>query len=126
MRMRSALLASVCLAFVLTANAAPSLAEGAVALAGQVTSQEEGPMEGVLVTAKKAGSTVAITVVTNKEGRYTFPASRLEPGQYAIKIRAVGYDKNAPDFPAGEDRQTDGRSNRERAPRSKRTPSSTA
>jgi virginiamycin B lyase len=92
MRMRSALLASVCLTFVLTANAAPSLAEGAVALAGQVTSQEEGPMEGVLVTAKKVGSTVAITVVTNKEGRYTFPASRLEPGQYAIKIRAVGYD----------------------------------
>jgi virginiamycin B lyase len=92
MRMRSALLASVCLTFVLTANAAPSLAEGAVALAGQVTSQQEGPMEGVLVTAKKVGSTVAITVVTNKEGRYTFPASRLEPGQYAIKIRAVGYD----------------------------------
>src|SRR5262249_32104416 len=52
----------------------------------------EGPMEGVLVTAKKAGSTIAITVVTNKEGRYSFPASRLEPGQYAIKIRAVGFD----------------------------------
>ena len=92
MRMRTALLASVCLTFVLTANAAPSLAEGAAALAGQVTSNEDGPMEGVLVTAKKAGSTVAITVVTNKEGRYSFPASRLEPGQYAIKIRAVGFD----------------------------------
>src|SRR5262247_3925929 len=92
MRMRNALLASVCLTFVLTANAAPSLAEGAAALAGQVTSNEEGPMEGVLVTAKKAGSTIAITVVTNKEGRYSFPASRLEPGQYAINIRAVGFD----------------------------------
>src|SRR5262249_30258854 len=56
MRMRNALLASVCLTFVLGANAAPSLAEGAVALGGQVTSNEEGPMEGVLVTAKKAGS----------------------------------------------------------------------
>ena len=92
MRMRNALLASVCLTFVLAVNAAPSLAEGAAALAGQVISNEEGPMEGVLVTAKKAGSTIAITVVTNKEGRYSFPASRLEPGQYAIKIRAVGYD----------------------------------
>jgi streptogramin lyase len=92
MRMRNALLASVCLTFVLAANAAPSLAEGAAALAGQVTSNEEGPMEGVLVTAKRAGSTIAITVVTNKDGRYSFPASRLEPGQYAIKIRAVGYD----------------------------------
>src|SRR6266436_9544936 len=92
MRMRTALLASVCLTFVLTANAAPSLAEGAAALAGQVTSNEDGPMEGVLVTGKKAGSSIAITVVTNKEGRYSFPAARLEPGQYAIKIRAVGYD----------------------------------
>src|SRR5215467_5410011 len=92
MRMRNALLASVCLTFVLAVNTTPLLAEGAAALAGQVTSNEEGPMEGVLVTAKKAGSTVAITVVTDREGRYSFPASRLDPGQYAIKIRAVGYD----------------------------------
>ena len=59
------------------------------ALSGQVTSAQEGAMEGVLVTAKKAGSTIAITVVTNKDGVYSFPASRLEPGQYDIKIRAV-------------------------------------
>ena len=26
------------------------------------------------------------------DGRYSFPAGRLEPGQYALKIRAVGYD----------------------------------
>jgi virginiamycin B lyase len=92
MRMRNALLASVCLTFVLGANVDLSLAQGAAALAGQVTSEQEGPMEGVLVTAKKAGATVATTVVTNKEGRYSFPASRLEPGQYTIRIRAAGYD----------------------------------
>jgi virginiamycin B lyase len=91
MRMRNALLASVYLSFVLAANTGPSLAAGA-ALTGKVTSAEEGAMEGVLVTAKKAGATVAITVVSNKDGVYSFPASRLEPGQYAIKIRAVGYD----------------------------------
>jgi virginiamycin B lyase len=92
MRMRNALLASACLSFILVAHVDPSLAQGAAALAGQVTSDQEGPMEGVLVTAKKAGSTVATTVVTNKEGRYSFPVSRLEPGQYTIKIRAAGYD----------------------------------
>jgi len=92
MRMRHALLASVCLTFVLTANVDLSLAQGASALTGVVTSEQEGPMEGVLVTAKKAGSTIATTVVTNKEGRYSFPASRLEPGEYTIKIRAAGYD----------------------------------
>ena len=63
-----------------------------IALSGQVTSAEEGPMEGVLVSAKKAGSTITITVVTDAQGRYRFPASRLEPGEYALRIRAVGYD----------------------------------
>jgi len=92
MRMRNALLASVCLTFVVAVSVDPSRAQNAAALSGMVTSAEEGAMEGVLVTAKKAGSTIAITVVTNKDGHYSFPASRLEPGSYAIKIRAVGYD----------------------------------
>jgi streptogramin lyase len=88
---RHALLAGACLAFMLAATVAPSLADG-LALTGQVRSDEEGAMEGVLVTAKKAGGTIAVTVVTGKDGRYSFPASRLEPGPYNIKIRAVGYD----------------------------------
>ena len=67
-------------------------AEGAAALTGQVTSAKEGKMEGVLVSAKKAGSTMTITVVSDKQGRYRFPASKLEPGQYALRIRATGYD----------------------------------
>jgi virginiamycin B lyase len=91
MRMSNAALTGVCLTFVWAAAAVPSFA-GDVALTGQVASGEEGAMEGVLVTARKAGSTVAVTVVTGKDGRYSFPASRLEPGPYAIKIRAVGYD----------------------------------
>ena len=62
------------------------------ALTGRVTSAEEGPMEGVMVSAKKAGGTVTITVVTDQQGRYRFPDGRLEPGQYALSIRAVGYD----------------------------------
>src|SRR5260370_8774901 len=85
MRMRNALLAGVCLTFVLAATAAPSLAEGAAALAGQVTSNEEGPMEGGLVTAKKAGSTVPPTAAPNKKGRYSFPSSRRHPLHTPIK-----------------------------------------
>jgi len=74
-------------------NAPAAFAEqNAAALAGQVTSEAEGPMEGVLVSAKKAGSTITITVVSDKEGRYSFPAAKLEPGQYTLRIRAVGYD----------------------------------
>ena len=63
-----------------------------IALTGQVSSKEEGPMEGVLVSAKKAGSTVTITVVSDPQGRYRFPSAKLEPGQYSLRIRAGGYE----------------------------------
>ena len=69
-----------------------SNASAQTALTGHVTSAEEGAMEGVLVSAKKAGSTITITVVSDAQGRYSFPAGKLEPGQYALSIRAVGYD----------------------------------
>src|SRR6202790_2293180 len=66
------------------------------ALTGQVSSAEEGNMEGVVVSAKKVGSTVMTSVTTDAQGRYAFPESRLEPGQYTLAIRAVGYDLAAP------------------------------
>ncbi|TMB71505.1 MAG: hypothetical protein E6J54_12010 [Deltaproteobacteria bacterium] len=62
------------------------------ALTGEVSSQEEGRMEGVLVSAKRDGSTVTITVVSDAQGRYRFPSSKLEPGRYSLHIRAVGYE----------------------------------
>ena len=61
-------------------------------LAGKVTSQAEGPMEGVLVGAKKVGSTIATWVVSDAQGRYGFPRERLLAGKYAISVRAVGYE----------------------------------
>src|SRR2546422_1226179 len=67
-----------------------------VALTGQVTSAEEGPMEGVIVSAKKAGSTITVSVVSDEQGRYRFPAAKLEPGAYSLRIRAVGYDMEGP------------------------------
>jgi streptogramin lyase len=66
------------------------------ALTGQVTSAEEGRMEGVLVSAKKSGSTITTTVVSDEQGRYRFPSTRLQPGQYSLRIRAVGYDLEGP------------------------------
>jgi len=71
-------------------------AANGAALTGQVTSAEEGKMEGVVVSAKKAGSTIMVSVTTDAQGRYTFPENRLEPGQYTLAIRAVGYDLAAP------------------------------
>ena len=60
-------------------------------LSGKVSSAEEGLMEGVLVSAKKEGSTITETVVTNEKGEFSFPAGKLEPGKYNITIRAGGY-----------------------------------
>jgi streptogramin lyase len=62
------------------------------ALSGVVSSPDEPVMEGVLVTVKQVGSKRATTVVTGSDGRYAFPRARLEPGDYTVSIRAVGYD----------------------------------
>src|ERR1700747_2030057 len=80
------------------------------ALTGQVTSAEEGPMEGVVVSAKKDGSTISISVVTNAAGRFAFPAARLEPGHYALKARAAGYQLDgdkAADIESGQAAKTE-------------------
>src|SRR5260370_20260348 len=71
-------------------------AEGLGALTGLVSSEAEGKMEGVVVTARGAGSIVQVSVTTDAEGRYSFPRDRLEPGEYALSIRAVGYDIDSP------------------------------
>src|ERR1700727_876901 len=66
------------------------------AISGQVSSQAEGAMEGVVVTAHRDGSIVSVSVITDAKGNFTFPESRLEPGHYNLVIRAVGYDLAAP------------------------------
>src|SRR5207247_3646758 len=63
------------------------------ALTGRVTSQAEGAMEGVLIGAKKVGSTISIWVVSNAQGQYSFPRERMGPSTYNIRIRAVGYEE---------------------------------
>src|SRR5882757_221247 len=69
-----------------------SWAQNEPALAGEVRSQEEGPMAGVPVTAARANSTITVTAITDGQGRYSFPADLLGPGAYTLTIRATGYD----------------------------------
>ena len=66
------------------------------ALSGRVTSPQESAMEGVLVSAHRAGSSITVTVVSDQAGRYSFPADRLPPGNYALRIRAIGYELDGP------------------------------
>jgi streptogramin lyase len=67
-------------------------AQAGVALTGRVISDAEGPMEGVVVTARKEGSTISMSVVTDNRGRYNFPEAKLGSGDYQLKIRAIGYE----------------------------------
>ena len=82
--MRLALLALFGLAF-------PALAQ----LDGRVVSPD-GALEGVVVSARKAGSPVTTSVVSGADGRFSFPAAKLEPGSYALRIRATGYELEGP------------------------------
>ena len=66
------------------------------ALGGVASSQQEGNMEGVVVSARRDGANFTVSVVSNAEGRYSFPRSHVEPGTYTVTTRAVGYDLNDP------------------------------
>ena len=64
------------------------------ALTGRVTSAEEGVMEGVVVSAKKG--IVTISVVSDSRGEFSFPASKVGAGDYALSIKAAGYNLAGP------------------------------
>ena len=51
------------------------------ALTGKVSSQAEGPMEGVVIGAKKAGSPITTWVVSDAQGRFSFPRGAHGTGQ---------------------------------------------
>jgi len=70
-----------------------AFAEG---LSGRVASAEEPRMEGVLVSARKSGTPITYTVVTDREGRFAFPAGTVSAGRYELAIRAVGYELAGP------------------------------
>jgi streptogramin lyase len=99
MRIRSFAVIVALLAVALTvtwANVLRAQTASPPALRGSVASAAEGTMEGVLVSAKRDGSTISLTVVSDAHGQYRFPPAALGPGTYALKIRAAGYDLAGP------------------------------
>ena len=89
-------LAAAALSIGLLSSAPRTLAaQETAALIGDVTSAEEGAMEGVVVTVRREGAPFTVSVVSDAQGRYTFPRSHLDPGQYDVSIRAAGYNLSA-------------------------------
>ncbi|HWF95035.1 MAG TPA: carboxypeptidase regulatory-like domain-containing protein [Xanthobacteraceae bacterium] len=69
----------------------------APALSGQIIRTDQaGPMEGVLVSAQNSQSPITITVVSDQNGRFSFPAAKLAPGHYSLRVRATGYELEGP------------------------------
>ena len=91
MRRRKIFAAALVLTFAALAAVA-LVAQPNAALTGSVASQDEPAMEGVLVSAKRTGSTITTTVVSDAQGRYSFPRDRMAPGRYTLRIRAAGYE----------------------------------
>ena len=77
------------------------------ALTGVVSSDAEKVMEGVLISAKRVSGTITVTVVSNHDGRYEFPASRLSAGKYQLSVRATGLrdGKSEPRGDSGKKRE---------------------
>jgi virginiamycin B lyase len=94
--LRAAAIAVLGLALIMPFPFAARAQAPVAALTGLVSSAGEAAMEGVLVSATKAGSNITVTVVTGADGRYAFPADRLGPGRYTLAVRAVGYQLDQP------------------------------
>ncbi len=94
----------------LIAAGAPAFAQEQAALSGTVSSAKDGVMEGVVVSARKDGATITVSVISDDKGHFSFPASRLDPGHYTLAIRAVGYDLDGPKdtaIAAGQENKAD-------------------
>ncbi len=68
-------------------------AAGTELLSGTVVSSTGDRLAGVPVRARRANSTIAVTVYTNGEGDYAFPEwSDLAPGPHAISIELPDFE----------------------------------
>ncbi len=85
------------LALALCAVAFPALATSAAAqggtatatLNGRITDDTGGVLPGVTVTLTQLATNQSRVVVTNEEGRYTFPG--LQPGRYSFTAELAGF-----------------------------------
>src|SRR2546430_2756936 len=93
---RGVIIAVAALAVSFSGGAFRLHAQEPVSLTGHIKSDDEGLMEGVAVSARRAGSNMTLTVISNEKGVYAFPQNRLEANQYSITVRAVGYDLASP------------------------------
>src|SRR6186997_1517906 len=90
------LVAGAAVAAMLLVGGIEARAQNAATLSGKVSSPTEPAMEGVIVGARKDGSNITVSVVSDDKGSFSFPAGRLSAGHYKLSIRAIGYELHSP------------------------------
>ena len=70
---------------------------GGVLLTGTITAASGEKMEGVAVSARGDGRTVAVSVFSDAQGQYDF-FPRLDAGKYKVWAQAVGYEAGRADI----------------------------
>src|SRR2546428_13021969 len=93
---RAVIIVVAALAVLFSGGAFRLPAQEPVSLTGHIKSDEEGLMEGVAVRARRAGSNMTLTVISNEKGVYAFPENRLEARPDPIPRRGWGYDLATP------------------------------
>ena len=71
------------------AATAPTVASADQLLTGAITSATGQKLEGVLVSARKQGSTITTSVYTDLNGEYFFPA--MADGKYQVWAQTLGF-----------------------------------
>ena len=95
-------------AVVLFSQSSQIIAQGETpaALTGKMISDAEGAMEGVVVSAKKAGSDRHRQRHQRRKRELSLPRQPAGRGKIFVKIRAIGYDLTAPASADVADEQT--------------------
>ena len=84
------IVASATAALVLAVIVPTAAQSPAAALTGLVSSQDEGAMGGVLVSAKRAASTITITIVSDEDGRTAFPGAGWNRARTRFAFEQLG------------------------------------
>src|SRR5262245_33916645 len=89
----------------------PAMAQEQTLLSGKVVSSTGAPLAGIPIKAHRDNSTVTVSVYSNKQGEYSFPAwSDLTPGSYTVSVELPDFQhvkKDAIKLSAGKGTKLD-------------------
>jgi streptogramin lyase len=74
-------------------------------LSGSINAAAGSKLDGVVVSAKKIGSTITTSVYTDKDGNYYFPP--MAEGKYNVWAQTLGYEQNKTEVDLSSNKRQD-------------------